>query len=183
MLSSNFLRPWCNQLGELCDWLGVMKSIIRILIPSVFLATSGSSLAETPEELFERHGDPIEWKIDAWQAYQLGVKLNLPVVVVFVTPLEDDVRLCNRMRSLVLSDDFQHLAGKAVFCLTSPNQDEGAKQLDESKNLTGYPTTLVLEPNEKALISRGRILGCPDDVAELRSHLDPLLAQNERSLR
>ncbi|MEM1293906.1 MAG: hypothetical protein AAGH89_00985 [Verrucomicrobiota bacterium] len=155
-----------------------MKSTIQFITLILLLASTGLSNAETREELIQRLGDPIDWKTDAWEAYQLGIKRSLPVVLVLVTPLEDGVRLCNRMRSIVLSDDFQPLAGKAVFCLTSPDTDEGAKQLDEAFDVTGYPITLVLEPDKERLIRRGSVLGCPTDVAELRTHLDPLLAGN-----
>ncbi len=136
--------------------------------------------ARAEEDAIARLRDPIQWEGDVTSAYTLGIEKDLPVVVVFVSPVPVNARFSNELRSHVFSADFQVLAGKAVFVLAEPANDEMARKVFERLEQNRYPSVSVLEPNSERIVEIGRYEGCPE-VADLVRHLERWIGQYERA--
>jgi hypothetical protein len=100
----------------------------------------------------------IGWYVNrAIDAFRTAIDRNVPLVLVA------SVEWCSHCRSQVLDalrcPDVDRFAGDAVFAISSPEVDLGAKAIAGSLNINAYPTVTVLEPEARMLLERGRING------------------------
>ena len=132
---------------------------------------------ETPSKPQARDSDPINWKIDATKAYQDGIDQNLPIVMIFLAPVQRNSRFSNQMRSVVFSDAFQALANRAVFVFAEPDNDAMVEKIFKGLEVKVYPTISVLEPNADRVVESVRIEGF-FKADELVAHLEKWIGNN-----
>lgn len=109
----------------------------------------------------------IQFEADTLSAYRKSLKLNKPLVIVFVCPLTD-LRCvhCKRMRGEIFGEKFQVLADRAVFVLAEIEIRNGRKSKDEAAQIIftklqmkATPTISVLAPDSKRIHELVRLNG------------------------
>ncbi len=181
-----------------------MRSTFPALILAVVFGLSIAAMAsaQTP--------DPpkvVRWEKDATTAYNKALQEKKGLVVVFVCPLiQDKCVHCKRFRASLFADEFNSLAGEAIFVqceidvrsvykpapseddkkVMAWDRDDGAKPFkhtDEAgvnlfklMRCDATPTVSILEPNASVVAEIARLRGY-FDAKGLRDNVQDVLTK------
>jgi thioredoxin-related protein len=130
---------------------------------------SNDKVASVPKET-----RPIEWQADLVAAYKKAKDENKPMVVLFSDP---SCHYCQLLKDGALKDPrVLAMSDRAEFVVAEPAREANAKYMADSLNITGYPTTVVLDAQPNAINEKGRVTGFfqPDSfVKQLEACLPP----------
>ncbi len=115
----------------------------------------------------------IGWYVNrSIDAFRKAIDENKPLVLVVA---EGWCKYCvNLAYDSLRCAAVDRFAGDAVFAYSFPTTDNGARSIAGSLKVDAYPTIVVLEPESRLLLERGRINGY-FDANRIGGYLDTLL--------